>query len=114
MQDCVTVTRKGILMKLFIVIVMVLFVALGVVYNVSKASPRPNKSAVAFALERNVNYTPVLWNYEFGDETARADGTPAWPVIYNITTSSPGKGKEIVEMKLLFYLDGLDWKTDKI
>ena len=101
-------------MKLFIISVLVIIISVGVVYNITKGSPRPNKYALQYGLEKHLDFTPIQWNCDFGEEVIRPDGTPAWPVTYNITTSSVGKDNEIMTVKVLFYKVGYDWKTEKI
>ena len=101
-------------MKLFIITVLVIIISFGIVYNFSKGSPRPNKYALKYGLEKHLDFTPIQWDCDFGKEIIRPDGIPAWPVTYNITTSSVGKDSEIMTLKILFYKVGYDWKTEKI
>ena len=101
-------------MKLFIISVLVIIISVAVVYIVTKGSPKPNKYALKYALEKHLDFTPIQWDCDFGKEVKRPDGTPAWPVTYNITTSSVGKDSEIMTLKVLFYKVGYDWKTEKI
>ena len=41
-------------MKLFIITVLVIIISVGVVYNITKGSPRPNKYALKYALEKKL------------------------------------------------------------
>ena len=101
-------------MKLFITVVLVIAFSLGVVYLMTGGSPQPDKYVISHALEEYMDYKPMQWDWKFGRETTNAEGIPAWPVTYHVTTSSPGKGKEIKMFTLLFWKDGYNWKTAEL
>ena len=100
-------------MKFFIACVVLILIIFGVVYKVTKTSPRPTQEDIKYALVNTLKYTPIKWDYKFGRETKASNGAPAWPVIFDITTSE-GTTKKIVTLKLLFYMEGVEWKTEKI
>jgi hypothetical protein len=101
-------------MEFFIAVVVILLIFFGVVYTVTKGSPQPTRADIEYALKKYLGYSPIEWDFKFGKETKASNGNPAWPVIYHITTSSVGKGRREIILKLLFYREGYDWKTEKI
>ena len=101
-------------MKLFIAVVIVLALAFCVVFYVTKDSPQPTQADIEFLLKRNLGFSPIKWEFKFGKETKTSKGIPAWPVIYNITTSSVGTETKIITVTYLFYKEGYDWKIEKV
>ena len=101
-------------MKLFIAVVAVLLVSFGVVYMVTKGSPQPTKSDIAYVLDQYLKYSPVRWDFKFGKETKASNGAPAWPIIFEILTSTAGENEKVETFTLLFYREGYEWKTEKI
>ena len=83
------------------------------IYYVTQQAPTPNSAIIQFALDRYIDFTPMKWDYEFGKESTAANGTPAKPVIYHIITTEGRKQKEL-ELTLLFYKEGDEWKTEKL
>lgn len=100
-------------MKLFMAVAIVLIIALGSVYLVTKGSPRPTTADIEVGLNQYLKYTPIKWDFKFGKETKTANGVPAWSVIYHITTSSAGTNEQNVTLILLFHKEGYEWVTEK-
>lgn len=101
-------------MKLSIAVVVVLLITFGAVYMVTKGSPQPTRADIEYNLERHLKYMPSRWDYKFGKETKTSNGTPAWPVIFEIITSSAGENEKVETFTLLFYKEGYDWETEKV
>lgn len=101
-------------MRLGIISVIILALTAFGVYHVMKGSPKPNKSEIAYAYERLIKTPAIKWTYEFGDETRTAEGTPAWPVIYRLTLSGEGMQTREETITLLFWKDGLEWRTKRM
>ena len=100
-------------MKFIIPVIVLALIIFGAVYMVTKSSPQPSQNDIQYALENTLKYSPIKWDYKFEKETKASNGSPAWPVTFEVTTSE-GITKKIVTFKLLFYKDGYDWKTEKI
>ena len=100
-------------MKYYIACIVLLLIIFFAVYKVTRTSPQPSQADIEYALVNTLKYTPIKWDFKFGRETKASNGAPAWPVIFEITTFS-GTIKNIVTLKLLFYKEGYEWKTEKI
>ena len=101
-------------MKLNIAIVVVLLITFVVVYMVTRGSPQPTRADIEYNIERHLKYMPARWDYKFGKETKASNGTHAWPVIFEILTSSAGVNEKVETFTLLFYREGYEWKTEKV
>jgi len=101
-------------MRLFIPVIIIIIVFFGFIYILTRGSERPSGAVIEQGLLHNLNFEPMKWDYKMGKETKASNGKPAWPVVYHITTSEKGTEKEIITLKLLFYQEGIIWKTEKV